>query len=52
VVDLGGAVQEPEIGAAAGEVMAEGESGLAGADDDDVEQFSVGGRAGGGHGIS
>jgi hypothetical protein len=50
VADLGGAVQEDEVGAATGEVVAEGESGLAGADDDDVEQFAVSGRVGGGHG--
>ena len=43
MADLGRSVQEDEVGAPAGEVVTEGESGLAGADQDDIEQFAVAG---------
>ena len=41
VADLGRSFQEDEVGAPAGEVVTEGESGLASADQDDIEQFAV-----------
>jgi hypothetical protein len=49
--DLRAGVDDEEAGAAGGEVVAEGESGLAGADDEHVEDL-VGGGTWRGHGIS
>ncbi len=50
--DLRAGVQEDDVRATAGEVVAEGQAGLPGADDDDVDQLAIAGGRGGGHGIS
>jgi hypothetical protein len=52
VPDLGGGVQQQEVGTATGEVMAEGDAGLARPDDEDVVLPVVEGAGGVGHGIS
>jgi hypothetical protein len=52
VADLRSGVQQEEVGAAGGQVVPEGEAGLAGADHEDVVLRAVNGAEDAGHGIS